>query len=146
MDALHQIEVQILELVALAVGSVAVLALQRLAAWFRIKLRADQVDMLNAAVDKVMTLGVTKASDVIRDRGWDHVDSKNAVINFAIGAIGQKFESTLADNGVDLDDPARRLKLIDMMERMWPDVAARASASPATPPAPAPTVFNNLAG
>src|SRR6266851_2472907 len=118
MDALHEIELQVLQLLALVIGSAIVWALQKVAAWVGLKLDAHRIDMLNAAVDKAMTFGVTKADAVIRANGWDHVDSKNQVIDFALNAIEDRFSDTLKANKIDLTDAASRAILMQMMERM----------------------------
>lgn len=136
MNALQELELQALQLVGLVVGGLLILALKKAAAWVGLKLRTDQIDNLNVAIDKAMTFGVTKADDVIREKGWDNIGSKNAVIGFALNTIEDKFSHTLADSGLDLTDAGSRETVMQIMERMWPDVAARLSASPATPPAP----------
>lgn len=134
---LQQIELQILQLFALIVGAMVVYALKRLAELLGIKLSQNKVDMLNSAVDKAMTYAVTQAAGEIAAKGWDHVDSRNAVINTAINVISDKFADTLKANGVDLSNLDDQARVMQMMERMWPDVAARAAASPVTPPTPA---------
>lgn len=135
-NSLHQIELQILQLLGIAVSSGVLWLLQRAVAWFNLKLTAERQARLASAVDKMMTLGVTKADDIIRERGWDHIDSKNAVINYALPALETRFSDTLTSAGIDLSDQKSRIGLINMMERMWPDVATRLSASPVTAPAP----------
>jgi hypothetical protein len=134
---LHQVEFEILQLLGILVGSLVLWLLQRALVWVGIRLKADRQAQLASVVDKVMTWGVTKADDIIRKRGWDHVESKNAVImDYALPRIQVRFKETLASAGIDLDNQQHRIQLIDMMERMWPDLATRLSASPATPPAP----------
>lgn len=135
----HQIEVQLLQAVGIIVGAAAIYALQRAASWFGFKLKADQVAMLNSAVDKAVTYGVTQADAMIRDKGWDHIESKSQVISFALNAIEDKFADTLKANDIDLTRAGDRERLMQMMERMWPDIAARLSASPVTPPSPVPS-------
>src|SRR5712691_9983075 len=88
---LHQIEFEILQALGIVVGSGVVWLLQRALAWMKIRLSAERQAALTTAVDKMMTLGVTKADSIIRDRGWDHIDSKNAVINFALPALETRF-------------------------------------------------------
>lgn len=136
MDTLHQFELEILQLLGVAIGSLILLALQRVLAWLHITLTAARQAALAGAVDKMMTLGVTQADRIIRANGWDHPDSKNAVINLALSGVETKFQTTLANAKINPDDPVDRLKLTEMMERLWPDVATRLAASPVTPPAP----------
>lgn len=131
-----QIELQVLQVLGALIGAVILWLLKQALAWFKIRLTADRQALLASAVDKMMTLGVVRADGMIRDRGWDHVDSKNAVINYALPALETKFSDTLEAAGVDLNDPVGRARIVDQMERMWPDIAARLSASPVTAPAP----------
>ena len=84
----------------------------------------------------MLTFGVTKAEQVIAQKGWDHIDSKDAVIRVALQALPEKFPDALAGAGIDLNANDGRSQVIDQMTRMIPDVFARAAASPATPPAP----------
>lgn len=136
MDALHQLELDLLYMLALLIGTLVLWLLKRAIAFFGIQLTADRNKLLESTVNKGMTWAVTAADDVIREKGWDHIDSKNVVINTALPAIQERFAETMTKLGVDLSNPEDREKLAEMMERMWPDVASRLSASPTTPPAP----------
>lgn len=129
----HELELQILQLLALIIGALVIIALRRVAEFVGVKLDAHKLDMLNSVVDKAMSFAVTQADATIREKGWDHVDSKNRVIDFALQGMEDKFSDTLKANNVDLTNPGDRALLMQMMERMWPDVATRLSASPATP-------------
>jgi hypothetical protein len=133
---LQQLELEVLQAIGIVAAAGLLYLAQRAAAYFKIQLNATRLAMLDSAVDKVMTLGVAKADDIIREKGWDHVDSKSAVLNFAINTIGGKFNDTLKANGVNLADPSCRVALMDQMERKWADVATRLSLSPATPLTP----------
>lgn len=135
---LGQIELQVLQIVGVVVGAAILWLLKRALAWVGIRLSVEKQAALGSAVDKMMTLGVTQADSVIRADGWDHVNTKNAVINAAMSGLETKFSGTLLTAGINPNNPADRMKLTDMMSRMWPDVAARLAASPATPPAPLP--------
>ncbi len=130
------LEAQGLQLIAGALGLVGLWALQRAVTWMGLKLSAERQAALTSAVDKMLTLGVTKAETVIAQKGWDHVDSKNAVIRVALQALPEKFPDALAGAGLDITKPADQAMVVDQMTRMIPDVFARAAASPATPAAP----------
>lgn len=130
-----QIEHEILQLLTMAVGAGILWLLKMAIAYLGHTLTADRQHALNIAVDKMMTFGVAKADTWIRDRGWDHIDSQNAVINFALPALKTKFEDTLSANGIDLRKDADRVRIVEMMQRMWPDIATRLAKSPTTAPA-----------
>lgn len=136
MDQLHQLELEILYLLGILVASLVIWALKRLAAIFGVQLNANKQALLESIVNKGMTWAVTRTDDTIREKGWDHIDSKNAVINWAIPFIHGRFDDSLKKIGLNLNNDADRLRLEDMMERMWPDIVSRLSASPVTPPAP----------
>lgn len=127
---------EVLQLLALVLGGLATWVLKRLLSWIGLKLRADRLAMLQQVIDKAMMLGVVKAEEVIREKGWDSLDAKHSVINVAIPVLEEKFRDTLKENGLDTNDPTDRLRIYEQMERMVPDLFARAAASPATPPAP----------
>lgn len=135
---IHDIELQILQLLALIIGSLIILALKRMLSYLHIQLDANRSAALEAAVNKAMTFGVTQADAEIRAKGWDHPDVKNSVLQFGLVQLGSAFGDTLSRAGIELDDPICRLQLESMMERMWPDIATRAAASPVTPAAPTP--------
>lgn len=127
---------EILQLLALIIGGLFTWLLKRTLSWIGLKLRADRLAMLQQVIDKAMMLGVVKAEDTIREKGWDSLDARHSVINVAIPILEEKFRDTLSENGLDLSKPVDRLKVYEQMERMVPDLFARAAASPATPPAP----------
>lgn len=130
-----QIEHEILQLLTMAVGGALLWLLKQAIGYLGHTLTADKQHALNVAVDKMMTFGVAKADALIRARGWDHIDTQNAVLNFALPALKTKFEDTLSANGIDLRKDADRIRIVEMMQRMWPDIATRLAKSPATAPA-----------
>jgi hypothetical protein len=130
------VENEVLKYLAAFVGTGLLWLIKRAITWVGLKLSAERQAALIGAVDKMLTFGVTKAEQVIAQKGWDHVDSKDAVIRVALQALPEKFPDAVAGAGLDLKNPVDHAAVADMMERMIPDVFARAAASPATPPAP----------
>jgi len=125
---------EILQAVALFLSGMAVWILKQIIIFFKLKISEARLQRLGTAVDKVMTLGVTKLVKSTED--WRSDFTKNSIIEFSLDALGEKFQETLESNGLDLDKPEDRAAMVDMMERLWLDVASRAAASPTTPPAP----------
>jgi hypothetical protein len=130
---LKQIEMQILTWLAILIGSLVLYALKHLVAWLGLKLDSDRQAQLGEAVGKAMTWAVTQSMATIAAKGWDHIDSKNAVIEAALKVLPTKFPDALAGMGLDINNPEDRVKIAEMMERMIPEVFASAAASPATP-------------
>ena len=131
------IENEVLKYFAALIGLVIVWGLQRAIAWLGLKLNAERQAQLSSAIDKMLTFGVTKAEQIIAEKGWDHIDSKNAVMNVALDALLARFPETIENAGLDPSPSpmnADRARLLMQMQRMIPDVFARAAASPATPP------------
>lgn len=125
---------EVLQFLALVISGMIMWVLKQTIQWFRLRISAERLARLTSAVDKVMTLGVTKFVNSTED--WRSDFTKNSIVTFGLGTLKDKFRDTLKANKLDLDKPTDRAAMIDMMERMWPEVTSRASASPATPPAP----------
>ncbi len=123
---------------AMVAASLVILALKRLYGWLGLKLSTDLQAAFNTAVEKVLMFGVTQAEGVIAEKGWNHAETKSAVINTALQALPSKFPDALKGIGLDPDNPADQPKIVDAMTRMIPEVFAKAAASPATPPTAAP--------
>ena len=128
------IENQILQALGVVLSVAVMVLIQRTYAWFGLKVTAEQTASLNAAVGNSLTFGVTQAENVIKEKGWDHVDTKNAVITTAVQAMENKFPEALSGVGLDMTKPQDVENLTDMMQRMIPKVFLEASNSPSTPP------------
>ena len=124
---------EVLQGLSLVIGAMLIWLLKQLLAWIGIKIREDRIAALNRAVDKAMTYAVVKTEDMIRDRGWDSVETRSEILARAAPVLENKFAETLKANGIDMSDPECRRLIREQMERMFPDVATRAAASPATP-------------
>lgn len=133
---LHNLEVELLQGVAILVGSGVLWLIRQAATWANIKLSDSRQASVERAVDKSMTFAVTKLDDYITEHHWDSIQTRNAVVNTAMEVVADKFSHTLARGQVDIQDPERRKALMEQMQRMWPDIASRLSASPVTPEAP----------
>ncbi len=127
------IENQILQLLG-AVLSIAIMILVKQAyTWLGLKVSGENQANLNQAVNNSLTFGVTQAENVIKQKGWDHVDTKNAVINSAVQALENKFPDALSKAGLNISNPADLQKITDLMQRMIPEVFKTTSESPSTP-------------
>lgn len=127
---------QVLQLLGTIATALLIWLLKTLISWTRLKLRADRLRMLESVVDKAMTHALVMLEDTIRENGWDSQKTKSEVLATALPILKEKFQDTLKENGINLDDKESRALLIQQMQRMLPDVFTRAAASPATPPAP----------
>jgi hypothetical protein len=125
-----------LKIIGGLVGAGAIWLIKRGITLLGYKLSVERQAALERALDKVLTFAVVKAEQVIAEKGWDHVDSKNAVISVALQALPEKFPDALTAAKLDLSKPADRAAVVDQMTRMIPEVFAKAATSPATPPAP----------
>lgn len=128
----------VLQVMAMAIASVAIWAITRVAQHFGLKVSAEQSAQFDGALTKLVQSGVAKANDLIEAHGWDHVAVKNATIAGAMTGAAAKFPDALAGVGLSPDDPAFGQKLREALERIYPAAMAEVAASPATPPAPAP--------
>jgi hypothetical protein len=132
-DLVHDIEIEVLKGIAILIGSGILWGLKWGLNYLGIKLSEARMAAVERAVDKSMTLAVTQLGDVIHEKGWDHIETRNAVVSRAMEVVEDKFGDTLRRGKVYLDDPLKRIGLMEQMQRMWPDLSTRLSASPATP-------------
>lgn len=132
----HDIEVEVLKGLAILVGSGVLWLIKQATSWANIKLSDARQAAVEKAVDKSMTFAVTELDAFITEHHWDSIETRSVVINKAMEVVADKFAHTLSRGKVDLDDPAKRIALMEQMQRMWPDLSSRLSASPVTPEAP----------
>jgi hypothetical protein len=125
---------EVLQLFGLVISALVIWILGTVQKWIGLRLRTDRQAALNLAVDKAITLGIVRAEQIIHQRGWGDIETKSEIVGKAIPILEDKFRETLRENGLDVSNEQDRMKLIDMMSRMLPDVMSRAAASPATPP------------
>jgi hypothetical protein len=104
--------------------------------WLRSKGIQVSQDNWNTTLNNAVTYGVQASTAVIAAKGWDHVDSKNAVLNSALLYITSHNPKALAKVSLtpDLGNEDNRAMLRQALERVLPAAAYTAAASPSTPP------------
>lgn len=135
-------------------AAVAILALSKAAwDWLRAHLSEQNQKMLSDAAHKILVLGFTKVIPLIERDGWNSDAVRDAVLNFGIDEIRNKFpdavsyiekyagkidasQMPIGTHGGDMATVTNRL-LRDVLQRAMPAAAAEAAASPVTPPVPA---------
>jgi hypothetical protein len=129
----------VIGLCAVALTVLGGIALQVVAAKWKVQLSASQSAEFDAALSKALTYGATTADAEIRAKGWDHPDVKNAVVATALTYAVAKFPDAIAAVGLstDLTNPTNVATITAALQRALPAAMLTASASPATPPAPA---------
>lgn len=117
-------------------GSMALLAIAKR---FNVQVSAGQAANYDAALDKALQYGVTQSTQLIKDKGWDHVDTQSAVVADALNYVVKREPAALAGVGLsgDFNDPHTRTIIEQALTRALPAAFTSAAASPATPPAPA---------
>lgn len=135
---LSQIETTVVSLAATALGIVGTWAVSRLAQRFGLQVNQAQKAMFDQALSDSLTYGVTQADATIKAKGWDHVDSKNAIIDAGLSYVVAKFPDALKAVGLssNLNDPANAAAITSALTRMLPIATTTAAASPTTPPSP----------
>jgi 7-keto-8-aminopelargonate synthetase-like enzyme len=127
-------------LVATALGVLGSAVLVRLNQKFHLQITASQEATFDAALNKSLVYGATKASDAIAEHGWDNKQVHEGVVATALQQAVEQFPTALAGVGLstNLNDPKNAEAITKALERALPAAMAEASASPATPPATAP--------
>ena len=138
LSTIEQSVLSVLGALLLALLSAAAKAgLQRLG----ISVTAAQQEVLNELAHKSVAYGIVNATDTIKAKGWDHIDTKNAVVAAAGTYAVTQFPAVLKQAGVDISNPALAASMLaqGIMTRVFPTAVQYAAYSPATPPAtPAP--------
>lgn len=138
MIDLSGIETQILTGLAGLIGLGLLWLIQRAAGLIKQHLTAGQTAALDDAAGKALQFGITQAQGMIKAKGWDHVDVKDAVVATAAQYAASKFPDALKGAGIDTTSVASATASLDgILQRKFPEVAAQMAASPATPPAAA---------
>lgn len=98
-----------------------------------LQVSAGQQAALDGALSKALQYGAGAADAVIREKGWDHIETKNAVIGAAASYAVDHFPDMLHAAGLtSAADADAGLKTV--LARAFPAAMAIAAASPATPP------------
>jgi len=130
----------LLQLAGAVILGVGTWAIGRLLQWLGLKTSAQAMANLDDALGKAVTYGLQQSQDLIRQKGWDHADVRNATLAAAVPYLIKRFPDTLKAVGVDLsNEKATTEAVTGALDRAFPHAAATAAASPATPPPTAPT-------
>jgi|ERR1041385_2358644 hypothetical protein len=126
----------VLGLAAIAITTLGTLAVKRLADWLGVQANSAAVTQLDAALTRAVHAGASEAQDLIREKGWDHVDVKNAIVASGARIVIDKFAPALKSVGLDPADPngATTKYLTEELSRIFPTAIAPVAASPVTPP------------
>lgn len=126
----------LVSLAVVAIGSLGGWAIQRLAKKLGVDRNATAMAAFDAALERAIRAGAGQMTDLIRDRGWDHVEVKNAILaaaaNYAVARAGPALKAV----GLDPADPggATSAYLAAELDRLFPTAIAPVAASPVTPP------------
>ena len=138
---LSTIESQLLQALGIVLMAGLGWVMQRVLARLKISLSDAQKAEMEDVAGKALTYGITQAQAKIKAQGWDSVNVKDTVIATAAATAVAQFPGAMANAGFDISTPAAASatadKLTVILTRKFPEMAAKAAASPATPPAPA---------
>ena len=117
-------------------GSMALRAAER--KW-NFQLTEAQTAAWDSALTKAVTYAGTKTEDLIKAKGWDHPDVKNAVLAQAESYLVLRFPQVLAAQGLDYTSPSAKDVIRSALARALPSAFTSLAASPATPASASPT-------
>lgn len=127
----------VLAALAVPVAGVLTAVLWKLAKRFGVEVSEKDQAKLNEEAKIALNMAVVKASEVIRAKGWDHVDVKNRILADAAEFFLQRFpdRSQQIAKVAGADTKIQKFAAVEesLMARL-PAAAAEAAASPATPP------------
>lgn len=132
------IETDVLQALAGVLLGFGIWLIKVLAAHFSQVISSAQVQAWDDALNKLLALGFSKSNELIKDKGWDHVDVKNAVIGVAASEAASKFPAALKGVGINPTNltAVAETKIQDALTRAYPNAASSAAYSVVTPPAP----------
>jgi hypothetical protein len=111
----------------------------QLVQWLGLKNSAQATANLDDALEKAVTYGLQQSTALIKQKGWDDVEVRNATLAKAAPYLIDRFPDALRAVGVDMNDQAAlQAKVMGALDRIYPHASAVAAASPGTPPATAP--------
>jgi hypothetical protein len=143
---LSTVETELLQGLGVVLLALALAANKLALSWLNAKLGSARIELsastkaeLEDAAGKALTFGITQADALIRAKGWDHAEVRNAVLATATSYVIGQFPDALARAGIDPSNPvAAAAQLVGILTRKLPEAATTAAASPVTPPAVAP--------
>lgn len=137
---LTPIEQPIIALAGIVVTAAAGWLAQRLGSYLGIKRNDAAMQAFDAALARSVQAGASGAQDLIKAKGWDHVDVKNSIVATAAPILITRFAPALVGVGLDPADPGGTTTAYVTAElnRIFPTAMTAVAASPVTPPAPPP--------
>ena len=107
----------------------------RLIGLLGLKNAAQATANFDDALQKSVTFGLQQCQALIAQKGWDHLDVRNAALSAAMPYLIGHFPGALKAVGVDASNPQTLESLVKgALDRAFPQAAAAAADSPATPP------------
>lgn len=140
------LEQQVLQILAAFLVAGIGVVLKKALDYLGVKNSDAIVAKLDDAATKSVQAGVMKSLDVIKAKGWDHIEVHGAIASAATSYIIEKFPEALSKSGIDPSTPEGLKKIGDIVNRVLPSVASDLVKSPVTPdedagtPAPASAV------
>jgi hypothetical protein len=106
---------------------------------YNLQISASQTANLTTQAENVATWAFMQIPDLVTKLGWGHADVIAKVVELAAPKLAEKAPGSLNDVGLspDTSDAANMAAIEDIIKRAIPAAAAKAAASPATPPADA---------
>lgn len=136
---LSGLEQQLLQILGIALASIAIWAVQRFATKLGVDKNAQVVATLDDAVSKAINGGVMQATDAIKAKGWDEVTVHNQIAAAAVQQLSDHAQVALKNAGYDPSTPQGQADIKEVVMSALPDALTSAAASPATPPAKGPS-------
>jgi hypothetical protein len=128
----------LLQLAATAILGAGSYAIPRIVRWLGLKESAQARAALDSALHKAVTYGLQQSQTLIKEKGWDHPEVRDAALAEAANYMTNRFADTLKAVGTDVAKPEAVDAVRGALERAFPGAAADAADSPATPPKTAP--------
>jgi hypothetical protein len=130
-------EQQALTAIAALATAAGTYALQRVGAYFAKKGIMVNQNLWDIALQNAIAYGVQVSKSVITAKGWDHMDTHNAIVNAALTYIVTHNADILSAVGLttNLSDPSNQNKIAEALSRAVPQVVGALANSAATPPA-----------
>jgi hypothetical protein len=128
----------VMQLAATVILAAGGYAIPRVLRWLGLKESEQARAALDSALHKAVTYGLQQSQALIKSKGWDHPQVRNAALADAATYLTTRFADTLKAVGTDVAKPEAVEAVRGALERAFPAAVADAADSPATPPKTAP--------
>lgn len=134
-----------LSLCAVALTTFGTWAIARLARKLGIQANNAAVVAFDDALARSVHAGASALQQTIAAKGYDHPETKNAILAFAAPYAIDKFAPALKGIGLDPADPFTTGNYLrEELDRIFPTAMTAIAASPVTPPSPPGTTAADL--